>query len=172
MLAFSKAFAFPRDVIAFPSFFFFFFCRVPRCCCLFPPLLRFSMLFCVFTCFFLFLSLPRSIFYFHFLFVVSVFLSCPNEHTHAPIPCHAFALQHRHNAPHRPAPHRTVPQIGLVLAPFVLLNVVVIGFWGYISWTDPAGEGGCVIRSKGADTPHYCNYCRKTVKGFDHHCSW
>lgn len=63
-------------------------------------------------------------------------------------------------------------KLGLILAPFVLLNIVVIAFWGYISWTDPAGEGGCVLRTKGADTPHYCNYCRKTVKGFDHHCSW
>lgn len=61
---------------------------------------------------------------------------------------------------------------GIVLAPFVALNVIVGGLWGYISWADPAGEGGCALRSKGAETPHYCNFCRKTVRGFDHHCSW
>lgn len=63
-------------------------------------------------------------------------------------------------------------KLGLVLAPFVVLNVIMVGLWRYISWEDPAGEGGCSLRNKNNDTPHYCNSCRKTVRGFDHHCSW
>lgn len=67
----------------------------------------------------------------------------------------------------------TSRRLGIVLAPFVPLNALVAGFWGYVSWTNPAAEGGlCTFRRKGHDTLHYCSFCRKTVKGFDHHCSW
>ncbi|CAN0317950.1 unnamed protein product [Ectocarpus sp. 12 AP-2014] len=62
--------------------------------------------------------------------------------------------------------------IAIALAPFLGLNIIVVGLWGYLSWSDPAGEGGCTLGRKRAETPHYCNYCRKTVRGFDHHCSW
>ncbi|CAM9496428.1 unnamed protein product [Pylaiella littoralis] len=62
--------------------------------------------------------------------------------------------------------------LGVALSPFLVLNVVLVGLWGYISWKDPAAEGGCSLRKKNNDTPHYCSTCRKTVRGFDHHCSW
>lgn len=63
-------------------------------------------------------------------------------------------------------------QLGITLAPFIILSFLVLGLWGYVSWADPADDGGCALRKKGADTPHYCSSCRKSVKGFDHHCSW
>lgn len=63
-------------------------------------------------------------------------------------------------------------QLVVALVPFAVLNVVLIGLWSYLSWADPAGEGGCRLRTAGEATPHYCNYCRKSVRGFDHHCSW
>ncbi|CAM9909797.1 unnamed protein product, partial [Discosporangium mesarthrocarpum] len=60
-----------------------------------------------------------------------------------------------------------------VLGLFGTLNVVVAGLWGYLEWVDPASEGGVHFPCKiGQDTRRYCSLCRKSVKGFDHHCSW
>ncbi|CAM9599494.1 unnamed protein product [Ascophyllum nodosum] len=68
----------------------------------------------------------------------------------------------------------SLPSTELVIAlvPFGTLNMILIALWCYLSFADPAGEGGFRLRTNGAEWAHYCNHCRKTVPGFDHHCSW
>ncbi len=59
-----------------------------------------------------------------------------------------------------------------VLVPWVALNVIFLLLWLYMIRVDPSAQGGIVVRPGQASSTHYCPICRKTVRGFDHHCQW
>jgi len=64
--------------------------------------------------------------------------------------------------------------VHFVVIAYTTLLVIFFGCWFALESLDPAKDGGitCICMKKTQVSTRFCQICRKSVKGLDHHCVW